>query len=136
MDYGMLYALIIVFAVCVLTYFVSKLRKNNIVSSEDLLFVQNLFSLTIAVIDELNIKNEEKILQISNVVVLALEYATSVALGSEDVTKLALEKCYQLCEQMGIELSESRKLILSQLVNMGLMSRYQEVQRGYYVLAK
>lgn len=136
MDYNMLYVLGIVFGVCVLTYVISVLRKKEIITQTDLSFVQQLFSLSVAIIDELNLKNEDKILQISNVVLSALEYATSISSGAENITEKALEKCYELCEQFEIELTASRKLILQQLVTIGLQNRYIENSKGRYRLAE
>lgn len=133
MDNSMLWILGVIFFVCILTYFVSNLRKKDILTTEDLLFVQHLFSLTVAVIDELNIKNEKKVLQISNVVLSALEYATKVSKGDDNVVELALQKCYELCGEMDIELTESRKLIIMQFINLGLMNRYTN-SNGRYLL--
>ena len=131
MDYTMLYVLGIVFGVCALTYLVSYLRKNQIISTEDLSFVQQLFSLSVAIIDELDLKHEKKILQISNVVITALEYATSISSTDEEIIAKAIEKCHELCKDLGIELTEGRKLILEQLVTIGLGNRYTKGVERY-----
>lgn len=134
MDMTMIYCLIMVVGVVLLTYIVSKLRKSNVISTEDLNFVQHLFNISMLLIDELNLKNEDKILQISNVVLIALEYATAIASGTENVSEIAIKKCYDLCKELGIELTDNRKLILNQLIQLGLSNRYVTSDYGVFVL--
>lgn len=126
MDITMIYALIIVLGIIGLTFIINKLRKNNIISSEDLSIVQKLFSLSISIVDELDLKNEDKILQISNIVLCAIDYSNNIFLEPEQVAENALKKCYELCEELNIELTENRKLILAQLINVGLSNKYKQ----------
>lgn len=124
MDLTMIYILIIVSSVVILTFVVNKLRTKNIISNEDLLIVSQIFSLSLSLIDELNLKNESKILQISNIVLGALDYANNLFISPEMVAEKALEKCYELCKELNITVTESRRLIIIQLINIALSNKH------------
>lgn len=132
MDLNILYAFVVVAVLIGLTLGVNRLKKDNVISGEDLLAVQQIFSLSVSIINELNLKNEDKILLISNVVLSALEYSSSVYIDPDKVAENALAKCYELCDELKIELTESRKLIIMQLINVSLSNKYG-VQRKYLV---
>lgn len=135
MDYTILYTIIIIAVVMGLTYFVVYLKKNNIVTKEDLQVVEQIFNLTNSIISELDLKNEKKILQISQIVASSLDYAIKIS-GSEsdiDIIDEAIKQTYSLCDDLQIELTESRKIIINQLIDLGLKNRYAQSSAGTYI---
>lgn len=132
-DYTMVYILTVIVAVIGATFVVRYLRVKQIVSSEDLKVVGQIFNLTTAIISELNLKNEEKIMQISQIVLTSLDYAVKISDTSDtdEILKHAQDETYTLCSDLGIELTESRKVIISQLLQLGLVNNYTKVSKSY-----
>lgn len=123
MDYTAIYSIIIVAGVLGLTALITYLRKNNYVTKEDLQVVEQIFNLTTSIVDELNLKNEKNIMQISSVVVSALNYAIKISDINTDIVSTATEEAYLLCGELSIELTSNRKNIIDQLIKLGLQKR-------------
>lgn len=123
MDYTAIYSIIIVAGVLGLTALITYLRKNNYVTKEDLQVVEQIFNLTTSIVDELNLKNEKNIMQISSVVVSALNYAIKISDINTDIVSIATEEAYLLCSELSIELTSNRKNIIDQLIKLGLQKR-------------
>lgn len=118
MDYTILFAIGIVVVLIGLAFLAKTLRKKNIVTSDDLMFATNLLGLSVAIIDELNLREEDRIKDISKIVIDAVQYV--VANMGENINRKEIAYAYALalCIDMNIFLSEERKLIVKQLVEL------------------
>ena len=115
MDYSLIYGIIIAGLMAVVSYL---LTKKITVSKNELQIVQQIFNLSANLIDELNLKNEDKILQISQIIDSGITFAIVLDDGNqkEMVKRYAIEQC----NLFGIELTENRKQLIDQLIDIGL----------------
>ena len=105
------------------------LKKNNLVSKEDLKSVTELFNLATSIVDELNLPSEKYILRIAQIVRSALDFAiaTSGSDATEDeIKELSKDYAIDLCDQFNIRLNESREAIIGKLIDLGLDSVCQQ----------
>ncbi len=114
---GIIYAVLIVVGVVGGTAGVSWLRRKGHVKTEDLQMAAQLLGLSIAVFDEMNIKQEREIMNIAKLVADAVDYATSVTHNGPTYDS-AYAYAAELCAKTGIELNDNRKLIISSLLKM------------------
>lgn len=115
MDYSLIYGIIIAGLMAVVSYL---LTKKITVSKNELQIVQQIFNLSANLIDELNLKNENKILQISQIIDSGITFA--VVLTDENQKEMVKKYTYEQCALFGIELTESRKQLIEQLIDIGL----------------
>lgn len=115
MDYSLIYGIIIAGLMGVISYL---LTKKITINKNELAIVQQIFNLSASLIDELNLKNEDKILQISQIVDSGITFA--IVLTDENQKEIVKKYTYEQCELFGIELTENRKQIIEQLTDIGL----------------
>ena len=115
MDLSLLYGIIIAGLMAVVSYL---LTKKITINKNELAIVQQIFNLSASLIDELNLKNEDKILQISQIIDSGITFA--VVLTDENQKEMVKKYTYEQCELFGIELTENRKQIIEQLTDIGL----------------
>lgn len=119
MDYTILYAILILLVIVGLTFLAITLKKKNIVSAEDLEFAVSMLGLSVAIIDELNLKDEDKIKDISQIVIDAVNYVTeNMKDSTADKVQLAYSYALVLCFDMNISLTEERKNIIKRLIEL------------------
>lgn len=128
MDYSILYAIGFIVLAGVIVFGVSYARKKGIFSSEDLKTASSLLGLTVSVLNELNLKNEDQLIKISTMILKGLDYAiVSMNLTNKDEIISTTETyVYGLCTDNGIELTDSRKLIINSLVSLVLTNKYAD----------
>ena len=130
------YTLLIVVAVLVIAIGVMFLVKKNYINTKDLETIKNVFGLSTAIIDELNLKAEDKIMQISQIVLSSLDFAIVISNNDEEIKEAALRQALQLCSDFNIEVNDSRKLIIEQLISIGIANIYKfDVEKSKYVRA-
>ena len=115
MDLSLLYGVIIAILMAVVSYL---LTKKIAVNKNELAIVQQIFNLSTNLVDELNLKNEDKILQISQIIDSGITFA--IVLDDENQKEIVKKYTYEQCELFGIELTENRKQIIEQLIDIGL----------------
>ena len=129
MDTSFIFALAVVTVVLLLDLGIFYyLKKNNLVSKEDLKSVTELFNLATSIVDELNLPSEKYILRIAQIVRSALDFAiaTSGSDATEDeIKELSKDYAIDLCDQFNIKLNESREAIIGKLIDSGLDSFYK-----------
>ena len=126
MDVSIFYIIGAVVTVLVIVFGTSYARKQGLVSADDLIFSARVLGLTASIIEELNLKQEPLIRQISNVVLLALDEAIKVAQGQtkDQIIADAEDKAYKLCEQGNITLTDNRKQIINQLIEIAINNKF------------
>lgn len=115
MDYSLLYAIIIAGLMGVISYLIT---KKITVNKNDLQIVQQIFKLSTAIVDELNLKSEDKILQISQIIDSGITFA--IVLDDTNQKEIVKKYTYEQCKLFGIELTEQRMNIIEQLIDIGL----------------
>lgn len=81
--------------------------------------------MSLKIIDELNLKDEDKILDIGKVVYDSIEFAISVSNeeDSEKLVDLAYQYFIDKSTTFNIELTENRKELARQLITIGIKNR-------------
>lgn len=122
MDYTILYVIGFIILSLGLIFGVQYLKKNNKIDDKTLEIVINSLGLSLAIIDELDLKNEDKILKIGNVVIDSIKYAQTVlkSANDEDLINNAIAYAQKMCTDQGIELTDSRKAIIESLVKLSV----------------
>ncbi|MBO5095249.1 MAG: hypothetical protein J6B98_00030 [Bacilli bacterium] len=132
MDTTILISIGVVVLVLTFAVVVSYLLKNSSIRKEDLETVKQVFKLTTNVIDELNLKQEEQIMSISQIVVSSLDFAIVISNDDDQIKDEAYKQAILLCEQFKLELTEERKNIILQLINIGLDAIYFKDENSKY----
>lgn len=134
MDF--IYALLIVVAVLAIAVGVMYLVKKNYINTKDLETIKSIFGLSTAIIDELNLKAEDKIMQISQIVLSSLDFAIVISNNNDEIKDAALRQALQLCVDFKIEMTDSRKLIIEQLISIGIENIYKfDEEKSKYIRA-
>ena len=115
MDYSLLYGIIIAGLMGVISYLIT---KKITVNKNELQIVQQIFKLSTGIIDELNLKHEDKILQISQIIDSGITFA--IVLDDTNQKEIVKKYTYEQCKLFGIELTAKRKEIIEQLIDIGL----------------
>lgn len=123
MDYSILYLIGMIVFVVALGVFTRKLAFKQIITNEQLLFVAKAFDLTINLIDELNLKNEKKILEIADVVNDSIEFAIAINTDPTTMETEAYKHAIELANVFELELTENRINIMTSLINIGLNNK-------------
>ena len=121
-----LYALLVVGVALGGAYVLTKYVKPN---REDLETVKTLFSLSVAVVDELNLKHEDKILEIATIVNSSIDYAIVFSGDDVELEEVAYDYCIKVCKQLNIEMNGNRPIILKELIKIAskqVISKEQE----------
>lgn len=132
MDSVMLISIGIVIFTLAFAIGVTYLLKNSAIKKEDLETVKQVFKLTANVIDELNLKQEDQIMSISQIVVSSLDFAIVISNEDAEIKEAAYRQSLLLCEQFKLELTEERKNIILQLINIGLDTFYFKDENSKY----
>ena len=117
MDLNLLWALLIVVGVNVLVYFVV---KKMTISKEQISTIKELFGLSIAIVDELNLKQEEEIMRISNICYNALDLAYVINNNRNDIIENAYNYAINTMEKLNLEVNENREKIVRTLIEIGV----------------
>jgi hypothetical protein len=115
MDIDIIYTLLVVAVALVGAYLLTKYTK---IKKDDLETVKTLFNLSIAVIDELNLKNEDKILEIATIVNSSIDYAIVFSEDNVELEDVAFEYCVKVCKQLNINIDGNRTSILKELIGI------------------
>lgn len=115
MDLSLLYGIIIAALMAVVSYL---LTKKITINKNELAIVQQIFNLSTNIIDELNLKSEDKILQISQIIDSGITFA--IVLSDENQKEIVKKYTFEQCELFGVELTENRKQLIDQLIDIGL----------------
>lgn len=132
MDYGFVYALVLVTIIIAGAAGIYHVKKGKLTTEDELKIVENVFDLTTSIIDELNLPSEKAILRIAQIVRSALDYAIATIgdhVTEAEVKEASKQYAFDLCEQFNLELTDTRKLIIGQLINAGLSSIYSFDER-------
>lgn len=115
MDIDIIYTLLVVAVALVGAYLLTKYTK---IKKDDLETVKTLFNLSIAVIDELNLKSEDKILEIATIVNSSIDYAIVFSEDNVELENVAFEYCVKVCKQLNINIDGNRTSILKELIGI------------------
>ena len=115
MDIDIIYTLLVVTVALAGAYLLTKYTK---IKKDDLETVKTLFNLSIAVIDELNLKSEDKILEIATIVNSSIDYAIVFSEDNVELEDVAFEYCVKVCKQLNINIDENRTTILKELIGI------------------
>ena len=115
MDIDVIYTLLVVAVALAGAYLLTKYTKFK---KDDLETVKALFNLSVAVIDELNLKNEDKILEIATIVNSSIDYAIVFSEDNVELENVAFEYCVKVCKQLNINIDGNRTSILKELIGI------------------
>lgn len=115
MDIDIIYTLLVVAVALAGAYLLTKYTK---IKKDDLETVKTLFNLSIAVIDELNLKSEDKILEIATIVNSSIDYAIVFSEDNVELENVAFEYCVNVCKQLNINIDGNRTSILKELIGI------------------
>ena len=115
MDMDVMYTLLVVAVALAGAYLLTKYTKFK---KDDLETVKALFNLSVAVIDELNLKNEDKILEIATIVNSSIDYAIVFSGDNVELEDVAFEYCVNVCKQLNINIDGNRTSILKELIGI------------------
>lgn len=115
MDLSLLYGVIIAVLMAVISYLIT---KKITVNKDELQIVQQIFKLSTGIIDELNLKHEDKILQISQIIDSGITFA--IVMDDTNQKEIVKKYTFEQCKLFGIELTEQRINIIEQLIDIGL----------------
>lgn len=124
MDTSILYVILAVAIAFGVAYLVSYLRRKNLVNKEDLMFATKALDLSLKTVSEMRLDKEKEIKTISQIVIDSLEFGISLYNTEEDVKDNALEYAYELCNLFDIELTDNRKKIIKELIEITFNEKY------------
>ena len=115
MDIDIIYTLLVVAVALAGAYLLTKYTK---IKKDDLETVKTLFNLSVAVIDELKLKSEDRILEIATIVNSSIDYAIVFSEDNVELEDVAFEYCVKVCKQLDINIDENRTSILKELIGI------------------
>jgi hypothetical protein len=115
MDIDIIYTLLVVAVALAGAYLLTKYTK---IKKDDLETVKTFFNLSVAVIDELNLKSEDKILEIATIVNSSIDYAIVFSEDNVELEDVAFEYCVNVCKQLNINIDGNRTTILKELIGI------------------
>ena len=124
MDTTILYVILAIGIAFGVAYLVSYLRRKNLLKQEDLLFAIRALDLSSKVVSEMRLNKEKEIKTISQIVIDSLEFGISLYNTEEDVKDNALKYAYELCNTFDIELTDNRKEIIKELIEITFNEKY------------
>ena len=95
------------------------LSDKKILTEESLQYTIGLFQIGQMAIDELNLTQEKKITDLTDCVLLSLNYVCDME-DTSNRQETAIAYCIELCNQMSIEINENRIAIIEKLIKLGL----------------
>ena len=124
MDTTILYVILAVGIAFGVAYLMSYLRRKNLLKQEDLLFAIKILDLSMGIVEELKIYKDKDIKTISLIVRDSLEFGISLYNTEEDVKENAVEYAYDLCLSFDIELTDNRKEMIQELIEITFNEKY------------
>lgn len=124
MDYSILYVFLAIGIVFGVSYLVSHLRRGGILKQDDLIFAIKLLDLSLKTVSEMRLDKEKEIKNIADTIVHSLEYAISHYDTEQDVILNAYEYSLELCDVLGIDITESRKELIRELITIVFNDKY------------
>lgn len=126
MDYTIFYVIGIVVFIGGITYGIRYAKKNKLIDENDIALVKDLLGITNEIVDELNLKQEEKLMTINNVILESVIFAEKAYKDEKDKVAMygaALEYAKNLCKAYSIEITENRAKILDTLISIAIEER-------------
>mgnify|MGYP001217424653 FL=1 len=124
MDATILYVILAIGIAFGVAYLVSYLRRKNLLKQEDLMFAVKALDLSLKVVSEMRLDKESQIKKISQIVIDSLEFGISLYNTEEDVKENAVEYAYDLCLSFDIELTDNRKEMIQELIEITFNEKY------------
>lgn len=124
MDTTILYVILAVGIAFGVAYLVSYLRRKNLLKQEDLMFAIKALDLSLKIVSEMRLDKEKEIKNLSIIIIDSLEFGISLYDTEEDVKENALEYAYELCNSFNIELTDNRKEIIKELIEITFNEKY------------
>ena len=124
MDTSILYVILAIGIAFGVAYLVSYLRRKNLLKQEDLMFAVKALDLSLKVVSEMRLDKESQIKKISQIVIYSLEFGISLYNTEEDVKENAVEYAYDLCLSFDIELTDNRKEMIQELIEITFNEKY------------
>lgn len=124
MDTSILYVILAIGIAFGVAYLVSYLRRKNLLKKEDLMFAIKTLGLSLKVVSEMKLDKESQIKKISQIVIDSLEFGISLYNTEEDVKANAVEYAYELCNTFDIELTDNRKEVIRELIEITFNEKY------------
>lgn len=136
MDMNFIYALLFTGGLLILSFALVKLRTKKVITSEELHNIKNLFNISTNIVKELKLAKDERITQISEIVLSSLEFACNVydEADEQKVIDMALKKSFKTCSEFKIPLNDQRKALIEQLVKLGLENIYSKANGKFIKL--
>ena len=121
-DYTMIYILAFTILAIFLAFGITYLKKNNKIDDSTLEIVASTLNLSVSIISQLNLQNEEKIILIGNNVIDSINYAKNIlkADTTEDLVNISIAYACKLSEDQGVELNNDRITIIENLVKLSV----------------
>ena len=121
-DYTMIYILAFTILAIFLAFGITYLKKNNKIDNSTLEIVASTLNLSVSIISQLNLQNEEKIILIGNNVIDSINYAKNIlkADTTEDLVNISIAYACKLSEDQGVELNNDRITIIENLVKLSV----------------
>ena len=117
-----LYIALIIALAILLPIGLNYLKTKNLLSQASLDYTVNLFKIGSQIVNELDLPNEKMLDKITSAVLLSLNYACDLE-KSTDRINIAINYCIELCNQMGIEMTDSRLSIIESLITIGFTDK-------------
>ena len=124
MDTSILYVILAIGIAFGVAYLVSYLRRKNLLKQEDLMFAVKALDLSLKVVSEMRLDKESQIKKISQIVIDSLEFGIALYNTEEDVKENAVEYAYDLCLSFDIELTDNRKEMIQELIEITFNEKY------------
>ena len=122
MDFTIIYIILIVALTIGLILVGKYVREKQIIKSEDLTFAVSVLQLSTAIVSELKLDKEKEIKTISQIVVSAVTFVNN-STNVSDINQTALDYALNLCVELKLEVTDERKTIIKQLIDLTLSSR-------------
>lgn len=123
MDLTILYILGIVVLSVGLVALGKYLRSKNLVKAEDLMFAMKTLQLSVDIAGQLNLQNENKIKSIAEIVSASIDYVNKNMQDEENKVANAESYAYNLCDMLDVQLTDERKSIINQLIELALNNK-------------
>ena len=127
MDTSILYVFLAIGIAFGLTWLISYMRRKELLKQEDLMFAIKALGLSLKVVSEMRLDKEKEIKIISQIVIDSLEFGVSLYDTEEDVKDNAIKYAYELCNSFEIELTDNRKEIIKELIEITFNEKYIDV---------
>lgn len=108
----------IIVTICLILYIVFVPKEKRINITNDILFAVKALDLTVEIINELQLFKENKIKIIVEIIVNAIEFVEVYDDGTIILEEVAYKYVEEQCQVLNIEITEQRKIIIIELINI------------------